>query len=231
MKLFPFALTLSSFFGPAVTPSAAAAASHPAVAQRPAAVAQPAVRPATRPIGRPGQAVHPLAHGALGARPVFSAHPSYAGHPLAHGYRPGEIYRPREGGYGGLRAAEPHREAFRDRAGYRHAINGARRYRAWEWHHGDPWAPNAGYWGGGFWGPVALGVAFGALVTVALDSPGHLVLENYGLVTIACNPNARQVLLYGPNGSVVCAAPDAMVQPGNYEIDPSSLELQPTTEE
>jgi hypothetical protein len=114
--------------------------------------------------------------------------------------------------------------------GYGHRIYGVHRYDAWGWHHGEPWLPDQGYWGGGFWGPVALGVAFGAAVTIAVDSPGYLVFQNYNLVAVPCGP-AGQVELYGPGGSVVCATPSALVPAGNYEIDPSTLEITVSAEE
>jgi hypothetical protein len=103
-------------------------------------------------------------------------------------------------------------------------------YDAWGWHHGDPWVEDHAYWGGGFWGPVAVGVAFGAAVTIAVDSPGYLVFQNYSLVAVPCGP-AGEVELYGPGGSVVCATPTVLVPAGNYQIDPSTLEIAATVEE
>jgi len=117
-----------------------------------------------------------------------------------------------------------------DRPDYGHRIYGLHHYDAWAWHHGDPWVEDHAYWGGGFWGPVAVGVAFGAAVTIAADSPGYLVFQNYSLVAVPCGP-AGEVALYGPGGSVVCATPTALVPAGNYQIDPSTLEITATQEE
>jgi hypothetical protein len=227
----------------ALTPSLAFAdAKHP-VAAHPATTAHSAVPAAhgAASAAHPAHGATPVLHGAPGARSAYGAHPAahgvsgarsaYAEHPGVRGIRPGQVYKPRPGAYGAPRAAELHSEAFREHRAYEHAIYGHRRYDAWGWHHGVAWEPAPSYWGGGFWGPLALGVTFGAIVAVAVDSPGHVILENYGLVQVACDPNAQLVTLYGPNGSVVCATPDAMVAPGNYNIEPSTLELQPTTEE
>jgi len=109
-------------------------------------------------------------------------------------------------------------------------IAGFHHYDAWGWHHGDPWVEDHAYWGGGFWGPVAVGAAFGAAVAIAVDSPGYLVFQNYSLVAVPCGP-AGEVELYGPGGSVVCATPTALVPAGNYQIDLSTLEISVTAEE
>jgi hypothetical protein len=116
---------------------------------------------------------------------------------------------------------------FPDR--YGHRIYGFHHYDAWGWHHGAPWVEDHAYWGGGFWGPVAVGVTFGAPVAIAVDSPGYLVFQNYGLVSVACGDGV--VELYGPGGSVVCATPTALVPAGNYQIDLTTLEITATQEE
>jgi hypothetical protein len=197
----------------------------------------------------PGAAEHPLAHG-YRAGEIYKpraaegqAHHYEARHYEARHYEArhdeGRHYEARhdEGRHYEARHDEErrhedlHRDAFHDHRGERRELYGFHHYRVWEWHHGLAWAPDHAYWGGGFWGPVALGVAFGAVIVIATDSPGHIVLQNYGLVEVVCDPDAGQVVLYGPNGSVVCATPNDSVQPGNYNVDPSTLNLEPTTEE
>jgi hypothetical protein len=122
--------------------------------------------------------------------------------------------------------------------------NPARRgQRAWEWNHGVAWASAPTYWGGGFWGPFALGAAaaalgaaaFGtftdpsnnALLTsyqVAPGSPGAALLENYQLTQTPCGP-PDLVVIFGPDNSVICAAPNNLVGPGEYDLDSSNLTL------
>ena len=93
------------------------------------------------------------------------------------------------------------------------------------------WAPDQSYWGGGFWGPLALGIVIGASVHVAGDSPGGTLLSNYSLVEEQCDSNNDQVEIYGPDGSMVCAIPNSLVGAGRYDVDNSTLSLQPTTNE
>jgi hypothetical protein len=122
--------------------------------------------------------------------------------------------------------------------------NPARRgQRAWEWNRGVAWAPAPTYWGGGFWGPFALGAAAAAIGTagfgsftdpstnslltsyqVAPGSPGAALLENYQLTQTPCGPPGL-VVIFGPDNSVICAAPSNLVGPGEYDLDSSNLTL------
>ena len=110
---------------------------------------------------------------------------------------------------------------------------------AWYWNRGVTWVPAPIYWGGGFWGPWAMAdlstaILFGAIVEadnysypsyeVEPNSPGAQVLADYGLQQTPCGP-PNLVVIWGPDNSVVCAFPNAMVAPGNYQIDPSTLTL------
>lgn len=110
--------------------------------------------------------------------------------------------------------------------------------RPWSWNRSIVWQPAPIYWGGGFWGPwaiAALGAAalFGTIVLnevtypsyqVEADSPGALLLQNYGLQQTPCGqPNL--VVIWGPNNSVICTYPNNTVGPGNYELDPSTLTI------
>jgi hypothetical protein len=120
-----------------------------------------------------------------------------------------------------------------------HHFNGT-----WGWNHGVAWRPAPTYWGGGFWGPWALGalagaVLFGAIVDdsaqieypsyqVEPDSPGAQALQSYGLQQTECGP-PNLVVIWGPDNSVVCAVPNDPVAPGDYELDPSSLNLIPAS--
>jgi hypothetical protein len=113
----------------------------------------------------------------------------------------------------------------------------------WTWNHGVVWAPAPVYWGGGFWGPFALGAAaaaFGAAAYGSFDdpatnqiypsyevepnSPGAQLLANYQLTQTPCGP-PNLVVIFGPDGSLICADPSGLVGPGEYDLDPSNLTL------
>jgi len=125
-------------------------------------------------------------------------------------------------------------------APYERAIRNPRHWGSWGWNHGVIWYPGRLYWGGGFWGPFAftsLGAAFfyGSIIDyqdqmifpsyeIAPSSPGSLLLENYGLQQTPCGP-PDLVVIWGPDDSVICAYPNYLVAPGNYELDPSTLTI------
>jgi hypothetical protein len=110
---------------------------------------------------------------------------------------------------------------------------------SWGWNRGVVWAPAPAYWGGGFWGAMAIGVTsaavFGAIVNsnthqtytsyqVQPSSPGATLLSNYKLTQTQCGtPNL--VVIYGPNNSVICAYPNDIVSAGNYNVDSSNLSI------
>jgi hypothetical protein len=115
---------------------------------------------------------------------------------------------------------------------------------AYGWNRGVRWQAASGYWGGGFWGPFALANLAGVALygdiddgqdqtsyssyEVEPDSPGSELLADYGLSQTPCgDPNL--VVIWGPNGSVVCAFPDGSVGPGEYEVDPSTFTLVPAS--
>ena len=117
-------------------------------------------------------------------------------------------------------------------------VNPGYRGPAWGWNSGYVWAPYPSYWGGGFWGPFALGALTGVVINsalnepapppyyqVAADSPGAQLLANYELTQTPCGP-PDLVVMYGPDGSVICAFPNNLVGPGNYNINYSNLTLQ-----
>jgi hypothetical protein len=109
---------------------------------------------------------------------------------------------------------------------------------AWYWNRGVAWTPAPIYWGGGFWGPWAFAdttaILFGTLVDanndvyqsyqVEPDSAGAQLLADYGLQQTPCGP-PDLVVIWGPDNSVICAFPNSMVAPGNYQLDPSTLTL------
>ncbi|HTV73292.1 MAG TPA: hypothetical protein VME66_06295 [Candidatus Acidoferrales bacterium] len=110
---------------------------------------------------------------------------------------------------------------------------------SWSWNRGVVWQPAPIYWGGGFWGPLAVaalsGALFGSIVDdqdqviypsypIEPDSPGAQLLDNYGLTQTPCGPE-NLVVIWGPDNSVICAYPNNVVSPGNYEVDPSTLTL------
>ncbi len=118
-----------------------------------------------------------------------------------------------------------------------------RRWNGWQWNRGVAWAPAAPYWGGGFWGPYAIaGLAaapfFGDLIYDGVDYPsygvetasaGAQLLENYGLQQTQCGP-PDLVHIWGPDGSLICAAPNDLVAPGDYTVDYSTLSLVSATQ-
>jgi hypothetical protein len=109
---------------------------------------------------------------------------------------------------------------------------------SWGWNHGVVWAPAPNYWGGGFWGSLAIASAsaaiFGSIIAannqtytsyqVQPSSPGAQMLQNYQLQQVPCGPPGL-VVIFGPDNSVICAQPNDIVAPGNYDLDPATLTL------
>jgi hypothetical protein len=109
---------------------------------------------------------------------------------------------------------------------------------AWGWNGGVAWYPAPYYWGGGFWGPFAVGVAsaavFGSIVAannvtytsyqVQTESAGAKLLTSYQLTQTPCGP-PDLVVIYGPNNSVICAHPNNLVAAGNYSVNESNLTI------
>ena len=114
---------------------------------------------------------------------------------------------------------------------------------AYGWNGGVAWAPAPYYYGGGFWGAMAIGVTsaavFGAVVDedeethtettynsyeVQPNSPGSTLLSNYQLVQVKCGPEGL-VVIYGPENSVICANPTDQVKAGTYELNTETLSL------
>ena len=85
------------------------------------------------------------------------------------------------------------------------------------------WVGYDGYWGNGFWGPLAYGLSAASCV-VATGSPGASLLQAYDLRQTPCGP-PDLVEIYGPDGSEICAYPNALVAPGAYSVDPDTLTL------
>ncbi len=94
------------------------------------------------------------------------------------------------------------------------------------------------YYGGGFWGAMAVGAAtaavYGSVVAQNIatitsyqaqpDSPGAKLLQSYQLTQTPCGPPGL-VVIYGPNSSVICARPNQLVAAGNYSVNSSSLTI------
>ena len=110
-------------------------------------------------------------------------------------------------------------------------------YPAWGWNTGVAWYPAPNYWGGGFWGPWAVGVAtaatWGTVVyenqtlqsyQVQPDTPGAKLLASYKLTQTPCGPPGL-VVIYGPNNSAICATPNDLVSAGAYNVDASNLTI------
>jgi hypothetical protein len=111
-------------------------------------------------------------------------------------------------------------------------------YPAWGWNGGTVWYAAPNYYGGGFWGPYAIGVTTAALygsivaannATIASyqaqpESPGAKLLSSYRLTQTPCGP-PNLVVIYGPNSSVICAQPNQLVAAGNYSVNSSNLTI------
>jgi hypothetical protein len=101
---------------------------------------------------------------------------------------------------------------------------------AWDWNRGNVWYSQPSYWGGGFWGAFSLGLAFNGnnynnqYYAVQQSSPGAQLLQQYGLTQTTCD-QANLVDITGPDGGEICAYPNDMVSPGQYNVDPSTLSL------
>lgn len=117
-------------------------------------------------------------------------------------------------------------------------VNPVYRGPAWGWNRGVVWAPNYGYWGGGFWGAFAVGAATAAVMgsiyynnqrytsyQVSGGSPGAQLLSNYGLQQVPCGPPGL-VVIYGPNNGIICANPNGRVAAGTYAVNENNLSLQ-----
>jgi hypothetical protein len=93
----------------------------------------------------------------------------------------------------------------------------------WQWNNGVAWVPAPAFWGGGFWGPWGFGLGLGAYYAYP-DTPGYDLLQQYGLTQTPCGqPNLVEI--FGPDGSEICAYPNALVGPGQYDVDPTTLTL------
>jgi hypothetical protein len=113
-----------------------------------------------------------------------------------------------------------------------------RGHPAWYWNRGVAWYPAPAYWGGGFWGTLAIAATsaavFGYIVgssgaqyvsyQVQPNSPGAQLLQAYGLTQTPCGP-PNLVVIYGPDNSVICAYPNNLVSAGTYSVDPSTLTI------
>jgi hypothetical protein len=110
-------------------------------------------------------------------------------------------------------------------------------YPVWHWNAGVAWYPAPIYYGGGFWGPWAIGaataVAFGTIYynnqtitsyQVESSSPGAKLLAGYHLTQVPCGPPGL-VVIHGPNNSAICAKPTSIVAAGAYDVDPSNLTI------
>lgn len=114
----------------------------------------------------------------------------------------------------------------------------------WWWNGNRPWYPTPNYWGGGFWGNLAIGLSSAAVagaiagsianannnnpqVVVVSNSPGGQLLGSYELVQVPCSSGNNLVVISGPANSVICARPTAAVPAGFYTVDTANLALIP----
>jgi hypothetical protein len=104
-----------------------------------------------------------------------------------------------------------------------HPVPNPNNYQPWGWNGGSSWIGIDSYWGDGFWGSLAYGLGAASYV-VAQGSPGAKLLQAYDLTQTPCGP-PDLVEIYGPDGSEICAFPNALVAPGAYYVNPDTLTL------
>jgi hypothetical protein len=214
---------------------------------RPAAPAAPAARPAGGGFNFSGDTAARPAAPAARPQPARPAQPQPARPAQPQPARPAQPGRPQPapnpggGRPGGNNGARPPAPGGRPSGGRPPVAIRPPSYRpgpSWGWNHGVAWQPATNYWGGGFWGSLALAAAsaaiYGSIVAdnnqtyasyqVQPDSPGAILLQNYQLQQVPCGP-PDLVVIYGPDNSVICAAPNTIVAPGYYNLDPTTLTI------
>ncbi len=164
---------------------------------------------------------------ALPATALADSHDNRGGnafHPStpARSYQPSRSYQPAARSYQ-TRYTQPsyQRTTYAQRDERAFPAYGGR--QPWVWNGGHVWAAAPYYWGGGFWGSLAIGLSFNDYV-VQPSSPGAQLLANYGLQQTDCDQD-NLVQIFGPDGSEICAYPNDEVGPGQYQVDPSTLSL------
>jgi hypothetical protein len=207
--LLPIALAVM-LVEPALTPP-----EHAAPAPVYHALQAPAYHPPQAPVSHPPQApaYHPP------QAPVYHPPQAPAYHPIQATLHPAPVHQ------------SPSQKAITSPS----FISNPFRWRRWGWNHGVIWYPVPYYWGGGFWGPwglLATPIDYGSVpldagsvpLDVAPESPGAQLLQDYGLTQTQCGP-PNLVVIWGPDNAPICAYPNSLVAPGNYEVDPETLTL------
>ncbi len=225
-----------------------APAARPAPAQRPAAPAQRPAAPAQRPSGgydfhndtrpnpppaRPSQPQRPN-------NPPARPNPNPPARPPNNNQpRPPNNNQPRPPNNNQPRPPSPNYRPPNYRPSHTVVVvNPVYRGPAWGWNRGVAWYPAPAYWGGGFWGTLAIAATsaavFGYIVgqnnqqivsyQVQPNSPGAQMLANYQLTQTPCGP-PNLVVIYGPDNSVICAYPNNLVSAGTYQLNPSTLTI------
>ena len=113
---------------------------------------------------------------------------------------------------------------------------------AYGWNHGVAWAPAYGYYGGGFWGAMAIGVTSAAVsprytarsfrqtirrtrrIKFSRAVPDPRCSRTISCSKSQCGPPGL-VVIYGPDNSVICANPNNLVAAGNYDLNTETLSL------
>jgi len=218
-------------------PGATLAQGHGAQAQPPPRPAAPPPRPAQAPPPRP--VAPPVQHQGGFSFPNDVGHPPPVQKPVAL------PVPPTSGGHSTVNYRQPAYNGSGGGGPYRGHFNGPpignpHHWGGWGWNHGVIWYPSPIYWGGGFWGPFALAslsaaLLYGSIIdyqdqmiypsyVVGPVSPGAQLLANYGLQQTECGP-PNLVVIWGPGNSVICAYPNNLVGPGNYQLDPETLTI------
>ena len=214
---------------PALAQHGGGGGGHYSAAPRAAAPPPRPAAPPPRPVQQPGFSFphDPAARPA----PAYPAHPIAppAARPMPPGSRP---VAPQ----GGRTAYRPPQTSSPNYRGV--VVTNPNHWGHYGWNHGRVWYPAPIYWGGGFWGPFAVGAATAAVMgsivyanqtytsyAINTGSPGATLLSNYGLRQVPCGPPGL-VVIYGPNFGIICANPNGRVAAGNYAVNTDNLTLQ-----
>jgi hypothetical protein len=207
---------------PALAQHGGGGGGHYSAAPRAAAPPPRPAAPPPRPVQQPGFSFphDPAARPA----PAYPAHPIAppAARPMPPGSRP---VAPQ----GGRTAYRPPQTSSPNYRGV--VVSNPNHWGHYGWNHGRVWYPAPIYWGGGFWGPFALGALTGALLYGSIidyqDQQIYPSYQIYQLTQTPCGP-PNLVVIWGPGDSVICAFPNNFVDAGNYQLDPSTLTLVST---
>ncbi|MGB6984627.1 MAG: hypothetical protein WBD74_01485, partial [Candidatus Aquilonibacter sp.] len=191
--------------------SSDSSSSHTDPAPAPVERSDPAPAPVERSEPAPVERTAPAPVERTAPEPVAPSAPTQRG-----GTQP----IPRPPAHGPVQTLPPYQARVPSRPSTNGGGQPTHRQRDWsnpaesDWNDGVAWQGVDTYWGDGFWGPLAAGLA-GRAYVVAPGSPGAQLLQTYGLTQTPCGP-PNLVEIFGPADSEICAFPNDSVAPGVY---------------